>query len=251
MWFLNKKDDVIKVNKGDTTTTIPFEEPNISPIDDYVFIEGYKGTDEYINCKGFKYELNTLYDLGEEPLMCRKGFHYCLNLKDVYKYYPLNGKNRYFRVNGLVKKSNADDVYNGKIDKLVAREIVFIEEIDVSEELNKLKEEKRKAKRLAYKDFLPFVTDEEIEKCLDDKEYIETILYNRFKKIGINENLSLILYDKMKFTRIYNEINDFCLERLYNKTIKLIEFAESLYKEDISNDMKLYLLLEEINKNNK
>ena len=124
-----------------------FEEPKPLPIDEYICIEGYKGTDKNMRCRDFQYELHRIYDLGNEPLMCRDGFHYCLNLEDVYKYYPLNGENRYFRVNGLVRKSNADDVSSGITDKLVARGIIFIEEVDVSEELKKQEEKIRDFKR--------------------------------------------------------------------------------------------------------
>lgn len=51
-------------------------------------IEGYKITNSDYSCRGFKYELNHTYTMEEDPVLCKKGFHFCKELIDCFKYYP-------------------------------------------------------------------------------------------------------------------------------------------------------------------
>ena len=49
---------------------------------------GYKGTYNYI-CRGNKFEIGQSYELQINPIPCKRGFHYCVNPKDVLGYYPI------------------------------------------------------------------------------------------------------------------------------------------------------------------
>ena len=44
--------------------------------------KGYKATWNY-KCLDQIYEIGQEYKLNEEPSLCVKGFHYCLNTKDT------------------------------------------------------------------------------------------------------------------------------------------------------------------------
>ena len=117
---------------------------------EWVWVEGYKGTDRDMQCRGFQFELNKQFDIpeGEEVKTCENGFHMCLNLNDVYDYYEVGNNNRFFKVRALVRKSDCvnygsyetasnSDAYFFKapyrINKLAAKSIVFVEELTVDE----------------------------------------------------------------------------------------------------------------------
>lgn len=51
-------------------------------------IEGYKITNSDYTCRGYKYELNHTYSMEEDPSPCERGFHFCKELTDCFKYYP-------------------------------------------------------------------------------------------------------------------------------------------------------------------
>lgn len=50
-------------------------------------IEGYKITNSDYTCQGFQYELNHTYSMEEDPILCKKGFHFCKELIDCFDYY--------------------------------------------------------------------------------------------------------------------------------------------------------------------
>lgn len=71
-------------------------------------IVAYKGTNMNMKCRGFQYELGKEYET-DEAECCESGFHACENALDVLRYYPPDGKNRYFAVSQSGKTSRADD----------------------------------------------------------------------------------------------------------------------------------------------
>lgn len=40
-----------------------------------------------MSCLNFQYEEDETYEIEEEPILCRSGFHACLRLTDVFNYY--------------------------------------------------------------------------------------------------------------------------------------------------------------------
>ena len=109
------------INKTIVECPVAPAEP-IDPLANYEWVDGYKGFDSDLQCKGFQYEVGKEYDLGEEESVCHKGFHFCKTLDEVHSYYDDSGTNRFCKVSGLVKK----DSYDGKF---CARKIKVIEEI--------------------------------------------------------------------------------------------------------------------------
>lgn len=117
--------------------------------EEWIWVEGYKGTDKNMCCKDFQYELNKQFDVdeNEEVSLCINGFHLCLELDDVFGYYPIGESNRFFKVKALVRRSDKENYKQsyalcspysfytgfGRNDKLVAKSIIFTSELTCDE----------------------------------------------------------------------------------------------------------------------
>ena len=71
-------------------------------------IRGFKGFDKDLKCRGFQYEVGKTYDLKGEVKCCKRGFHFCENPFDVFRYY-LPSDSRYCEVEGDGNANKADD----------------------------------------------------------------------------------------------------------------------------------------------
>ena len=138
-------DDITQENITNAIKTLEEEE--------YIWVKGFKGTEKDMSCKGYRYELGKQFDLDDDinPVLCEKGFHFCKNLENVFRYYKIGDGNRFFEVKALVKKSdwyseqkknrtcNLYQPYSylpGFIvsdDKYAAKSIRFIRELSVDE----------------------------------------------------------------------------------------------------------------------
>lgn len=113
---------------------------------EWIWVEGYKGTTKEMKCRGFQFELGKEYTEEGKIVECENGFHLCLKLKDVFSYYELGEKTRYFKVKALVRKKDAEmygtvDYWSNKVyDKLVAKSIVFISEVETKELYDAIRE---------------------------------------------------------------------------------------------------------------
>lgn len=50
-------------------------------------MRGYKAFDQNLRCRGFQYEIGQTYEIDEEIVCCMRGFHFCKDLADCYRYY--------------------------------------------------------------------------------------------------------------------------------------------------------------------
>ena len=110
--------------------------PKVEEDEEWVWVEGYKGTDRFMRCRDYQFSLHEQFDMPEgEPIIeCRSGFHLCPSLSNVFAFYAIADSNRFFRVRALVRKRDADKLntlYNP--DKLVAKSIVFLSELTTDE----------------------------------------------------------------------------------------------------------------------
>lgn len=85
--------------------------------EEWVWVEGYKGTDKNMKCRDQQYELGKTYVMPEDSTIeaCKSGFHLCLGLIDVFEYYSVGNGNRFFKVRALVRKSDLDNQEEPKI----------------------------------------------------------------------------------------------------------------------------------------
>lgn len=104
------------------------------PVEEWVWVNGYKGTDKDMRCRGVQYEMWKRFDISDDrPVeMCEHGFHLCRGLPNVWRYYDVDGGNRFFEVNALVRKSDVDC----GCDKYVAKSIIFVRELTADEILD-------------------------------------------------------------------------------------------------------------------
>lgn len=128
-----------KIDKGiesfkETSATTP------EPEEEWIWVEGYKGTDKDMKCRNFQYELGVQYDIpeGQKIQECESGFHLCLSFQSVFNYYNVGYGNRFFKVKALVRKTDKEQcqikkVYYGAGDKLVAKSIIFTSELTCDE----------------------------------------------------------------------------------------------------------------------
>ena len=135
------------------------EETKIETIDvknTWVWVEGYKGTDKDMCCNGLQYEIGKMFQMPREEVdECKSGYHFCLNLSDVFQYYSIGNGHRFFKVRALVRLSDkneygkypepeSNEVYvryasflsSRPRNKLVAAEIEFLEELTIDEILS-------------------------------------------------------------------------------------------------------------------
>ena len=113
--------------------------------EEWIWVDGYKGTDKDMKCRDYQFELGKQFDISDDQKveLCKHGFHFCKELKDVYDYYALCGNHRFFKVRALVRKEDYDsygnhvfDMVRGRVevnDKLVAKSIVFERELTTDE----------------------------------------------------------------------------------------------------------------------
>ena len=81
---------------------------NVIIPEEFTHVPGFKGFDENMQCRGFKYEEGKSYHDDGEIQACHSGFHYCKYPLDVFGYYP-PAKSRFCSVEGFGKMSNDTD----------------------------------------------------------------------------------------------------------------------------------------------
>lgn len=127
-----------EINKAiESLKEIP--ENTLEPEEEWIWVEGYKGTDKDMKCRDFQYGLGMQYDMPEDQKIqeCESGFHLCLYLRDVFDYYGVGCGNRFFKVKALVRKTDRENYqiksfYSG-LNKLVAKSIIFTSELTCDE----------------------------------------------------------------------------------------------------------------------
>ena len=192
----------------DTTPSKPKEE--------WIWVDGFKGTNEDMSCNGYQYELNKCFDMpdGQEIEACHSGFHLCTKLKDVFKYYEIGHDHRFFAVKALVRKSDVDALgpqyeidswgYSrlcGHNDKLAAKSIIFTRELTVDEILDGFKldewtdEQKKLVLKIGYKGAVNTVNAIELVKLGYSEPFAKMIVdsgyFNLAYSVGSQSDLSM------------------------------------------------------------
>ena len=91
-------------------------------------MKAYKGFDQDLQCRDFQYEVGKTYIHEGDVVLCKSGFHACLDPLDTFQYYN-PGTSRYFEVEvlGWVDDEEGDD------SKVVARSLTLIKELSIEE----------------------------------------------------------------------------------------------------------------------
>lgn len=139
------------------------DEVNELPVkveDEWIWVEGYKGTDKNMCCRDQQYEIGKQFDIPNDTDIeeCFSGFHLCLEKQDVFSYYEIGGHNRFFKVKALVRKKDCDlygkYIYSygcSRKDKITSKSIIFLSELTIDEilEFSSVKELPDKYRQMA------------------------------------------------------------------------------------------------------
>lgn len=195
--------------------------------EEWIWVEGYKGTNANMVCHDYKFEIGKQFDMPEGSKIedCKSGFHFCKDLKDVFGYYDIGNGNRFFRVRALVRRKDyenygkeyeGDAGWQGYIyrrsfaphlrDKLAAKAIQFLYELTPEEVFAPLCEEHDEYKswdaddkKLAMKHSIEYVRHMSEVITLVELGYSEAFAqylvehkkYNIARAVGSQEDLSM------------------------------------------------------------
>lgn len=221
--------------------------------DEYIWVEGYKGTPGNMICTNTyfkvvnglpcnkvneqKYELNKEVSLddGKGPKTCKNGFHFCLKLEDVFAYYKYDFSNRYFKVRGYVKKEDYDNIKDKSNTKLAAKKIILYEEIfpeydDVKDCLKYVFKDNKNA----YTYQMPKELFEDINNSdLTLNDFIRKYVNDGMIALGYSSTFVMLLVDKYK--------EDIDIARIMH----MYTMAKAFKEEGVSVDMAVSMLLKE------
>ncbi len=72
-------------------------------------IEGYKGFNKDLTCRGFQYEEGKTYKHRGKVEVCNEGFHFCENPIDIFRFYP-PGESIFHKVVGAGELKSEEDI---------------------------------------------------------------------------------------------------------------------------------------------
>lgn len=144
-------------------------------------MKAYKAFNKDLTCRGFQYEIGKTYEMKGEPIICKRGFHACTELDDVFMYYKFSKDIRICEVEVL---GDIDDM-SQKDSKVATNKIKIIRELSVKD-LLELGGDKSIVQASTYGSSL--VTDEMI-KNLSELDRIRVVAYgdNRHKNCLVND----------------------------------------------------------------
>lgn len=195
-------------------------DPSVEAEDEWIWVEGYKGTDKNMRCRDYQYEIGKQFDMpdDEEIKECSSGFHLCLRKEHVFSYYPIGEGNRFFKVKALVRKKDHDLYgsyqqcgYSCRVrDKITSKSIILISELTIDEivEFSAVKELPDKYKQMAIETSEGIAYETYTIDTLIQDGYSETfahylIYHDKFNvahAVGTQKDLSM----DMKVMTIFN-----------------------------------------------
>ena len=84
---------------------------------------GYKAFNQDLTCRGFQYEIGKTYSIKGLPILCQTGFHFCENIADTYRYYPMSDNTRICKIEAIGEIVTKDNI------KYCTNKIKILEEI--------------------------------------------------------------------------------------------------------------------------
>lgn len=168
--------------------------------EEYVWVEGYKGTDKNMKCRDYQYELNKQFNMPDDTKIdvCNSGFHLCPELNQVFQYYSVGNGNRFFKVMALVPKKQTEtrtlDVgsftYSNKPNKYAAKSIIFLSECTPKEVLS-AKYDEEKIRDLTDEEMVDVCANGDIAlgKIIKRKVIVELV------DLGYSEDIAKITFE--------------------------------------------------------
>lgn len=145
-------------------------------------MKAYKAFDKNLTCRDFQYEIGKTYEMKDEPIICKRGFHACTELDDVFKYYKFGRDTRICEVEIL---GDIDDM-SQKDSKVATNKIKIIRELKVKD-LLELGGEKSLVQATVYGSSL--ISDEMIQN-------LSELNRMRVARVGANRHKNCLVYDQ-------------------------------------------------------
>ena len=95
-------------------------------------MRGYKVFSSDWTCRGFQFEVGKTYEENVTPLYCKRGFHFCTELKDCFNYYLFDPDNKIAEVEAL---GDIDTESESNTSKHCTNKIKIIRELSWEEVL--------------------------------------------------------------------------------------------------------------------
>ncbi len=226
VWFKKYREAVIdnaaKAVENEAKLVEAMEE---KPVEEWIWIKGYKGTDKDMKCRGYQFKMNECFDISDDkPVeLCNHGFHLCKRLHEVYNYYDIGDNHRFFEVMALVRAKDYDnlgpqyltDPYGfrtryGELDKIAAKSIIFTRELTVDEILgNRVPadwtvEEKKLALEIGVKEAIRKITLEKLVALGYSETFAMLCIEQKRDKVALSVGTQEGLSMDMKAYLIFN-----------------------------------------------
>ena len=95
-------------------------------------MKGYKVFNSDWTCRGFQFEVGKIFEEDVEPKCCDRGFHFCTNAADCFKYYNFDIKNKVAEIEALgVIDTEGDDSKHCTNKIHIIRELTWNEVLEL------------------------------------------------------------------------------------------------------------------------
>lgn len=231
------------------------EEEDVKPKEkEWIWVEGYKAVNPDMSAKWgeMTYEVGKLYEMEGDVALCKYGYHFCLKPKFIHGYYQFG---RLFKVRAEVEKEEYEKMkengfytykykdwnpygmggYSDRVvDKMVARKIELVEEITDYEIIKEVWDNNPLFVRneTDWWEFINFCKKAKTNSRED--AWAQHMFIKKMMENGFSETIALVLFKR--------------LQRGWINVERIVEFAEGLTQMEISNDMKMFLITDEVTK---
>ena len=95
-------------------------------------MRGYKVFNPDWTCRDMQYEVGKTYEMKEEPIICKRGFHFCEKVVDCFQYYGFNSENKVAEIEAYGELDFEKDGNKHCTNKIkVVRELTWYEVLDL------------------------------------------------------------------------------------------------------------------------
>ena len=231
------------------------EEEDVKPKEkEWIWVEGYKAVNPDMSAKWgeMTYEVGKVYEMEGDVALCKYGYHFCLKPEFIRGYYQFG---RLFKVRAEVEKDEYEKLkengfytyrekssysiygvalHDRTVDKMVARKIELVEEITDYEIIREVWENNPLFVR-SETDWWEFINFCKKAKCNSREDaWAQHMFIKKMMENGFSETIALVLFKR--------------LQRGWVNVERVVEFAEGLTQMEISNDMKMFLITDEVTK---
>ena len=88
----------------------------------------YKAFNENLKCRDYQFEVGKTYAIEGEPILCKRGFHFCRDMQKCFNYYDMDSR---------ICEIIAEDIIEGD-HKSVCRKITITRELSKQEIMDKI-----------------------------------------------------------------------------------------------------------------